>query len=212
MKKGEVRDAVLDELEKLLGPMGFRVKRKNAELVRKISGGHQCVDFALYDYNPKFQFQIMVSVHFDEMRELFFKTVARDRAATANRPGWGISMRHSYFLEGLREYPYVTSTEEIQSTFNDLRPIITEKMIPFLRQCESLTDFERIINAGSDRLMQCVPPDDAYIHIMTSYLANRDRLDEVVKKWAILPDKPIIRESDRENMRELLAYMNGSPT
>jgi len=212
MNKGEVRNAILDELEKLLGPMGFRVKRTNAELVRKISGGYQCVDFALFDYNPNFQFSIMVSLHFDELRELFFKTVARDRPLTSNRRGWGISMCRSNFFTGLPSDRSVTSTEDIQRTFNELRPNIDEKLIPFLRQCESLADFERMINAGSHRYIQSGPPNDAYFHIMAAYLANRDRFDEVVKKWEVLPDWPVIKEADRQNMRELLAYVNGSPT
>lgn len=210
MNKGEVRNAILDELENLLGPMGFRVRRTNADLVRKISGGYQCVDFALADYNPNFQFSIMVSLHFDEMRELFFKTVARDSPLTPDRAGWGISMCRSNFFAGLPSYRSVTSTEDIQRTFNDLRPNINEKLIPFLRQCESLADFERMINAGSDCNMQSGPPNGAYFHIMAAYLANRDRFDEVVKKWEILPDWPVIEESDRENMRELLAYMRAS--
>jgi len=212
MKKGEVRDAILDELEKLLGPMGFRIQRTNAELIRKISGGHQCVKFALADYNPDFQFSIMVSVRFDEMRELFFNTVARDWALTPKRPRWGISICCSNFFAGLPDYLDVTSTEDIQRTFNELRPNINEKLIPFLRQCESLADFERMINAGSHRYIQSGPPNDAYFHIMAAYLANRDRFDEVVKKWEVLPDWPVIKESDRQIMRELLAYMNGSPT
>jgi hypothetical protein len=54
----------------------------------------------------------MVSVRFDEMRELFYKTVARDRPPTPNRARWGIDMRRSYFFEGLPESPSVTSPED----------------------------------------------------------------------------------------------------
>ena len=76
-------------------------------------------------------------------------------------------------------------------------------MIPFFQQCESLADFERMINTGSERYMESTAANDGYFHIMASYLASRDRFDEVVKKWAIL--------SDTRDMRELLAYLNGSP-
>ena len=45
MNKGGVRDAILDELEKQLGPIGFRIKRKTSELMRETSSGSQRINF-----------------------------------------------------------------------------------------------------------------------------------------------------------------------
>ena len=207
MKKGEARDAILEELEKLLGPMGFRVKRKSAELIRKTPGGRQRIVFTLHDFNPVFAFSLLPSIQFDEMDELYFNAIAQERP---EGPYWDIGISRSYLFEGVPEKFKVESVEQIERAISELRPSILGRMIPFFQQWESLAAFESIINSGTDRCTTLHAPSNAFVYIMASYLANRERLDEMLSKWVPLPDIGVVDESDREHMRRLVAFVHAS--
>lgn len=209
MHKGEVRKAILDELEKLLGPIGFRITPKTSELIRETSSGRQRIIFSLYDFNPNFYFSLMQSVQFDEMGELFHTAVSHEWTDDRPRPLWRIGISHDYFFNGLPDQFKVSSVEDIKNAVNVLRPGIVGKMIPFFEQCESLGAFENILNE-SDGLLGATAPYDAFFHIMSSYLANRERLDGVLSKWFPLPDDPSIEDSHRENMTKLVDYIHAS--
>lgn len=209
MLKGEVREAILDELEKLLGPIGFRIKRKTSELIRKTSSGRQQINFSLYDYNPKFVFSLLPSIQFDEIGELYSKAVEYDLSEVPAGPRWGIDIRRGYFFDGLPDEFEVRSVEEIKNAINVLRPGIVGKMIPFFEKCESLRAFESIMNE-SGSCLRTRPPYDSFLYIMASSLVNRERLDEVLSKWVPLPDFPVIKDSHRENLRRLVAYVQAS--
>lgn len=209
MLKGEVRNAILDELEKLLGPVGFRIKRKTSELIRKTSSGSQQITFTLHDFNPTFVFSLLPSIRFDEIGEMYSKAVEYDLTDVPVGPRWGMGIHSEYFFDGVPDRFRVTSVEEIKAAVDVLRPGIVGTMIPFFEQCESLKVFETVINE-SDLCLRARAPYNSFFYIMASYLANQERLDEVLSKWVPLPDLPVINDTDRENLRRLVAYVRAS--
>src|SRR5437867_3614933 len=70
MKKTEVRDVIYGTLQPVLAPSNFRLKKSQPAFVRDIACGTQRLGVPLWDYNPRFDFSLNMTMRIDAAEEI----------------------------------------------------------------------------------------------------------------------------------------------
>jgi hypothetical protein len=177
MKKGEVRNAIFENLLEILGPIGFKSKKKGHLLERIFGGGRQTVTFALYDYNPEFVFSFLFSVRLDAIQDItneFSGVLTQD---------FGISFSSNtgmeYFIPGSKGRYEIMSMDDIAGQFALLKPVFEEKIIPFFLTCITVEDMEKRVNSENN-FIYALPDFAASTGIAAAFLVRPESFEQVV--------------------------------
>lgn len=206
MKKSEVMAKVLDGISALLLDKGFRLRKKDQSIIRKINGVTQKIEIPMWDYWPLYySFTLLVSVR-DEVAAAifnhFFDIPPEFCAETDSAIG-----NLKYFLDGEgREYK-VTTMDEVSKAISDLTPIVLEKILPFFERCTSIHGIDAALNTDSHKFAITNPLSvaDAAKALIAARLAANPKFANLANQYEVA-----IRGLNDDNqcrMNKLLAFL-----
>src|SRR5215831_18898787 len=152
MKKGEVRTKIYECLEPVLTPGEFRLKKSHEGFVKRITGGTQTLGVPLWDYNPRFDFSLTMSIRLDAVEEI------------TNRFSGSLPKYHSMTqtvltqLEhlGLSRCRWQAKTEnELEQTLSEVGSVVRESILPFFQRYQDLPAIAAAANPETNPL---IPP------------------------------------------------------
>jgi hypothetical protein len=135
MKKQEVLNLIYAALTPVLSAKGFRLRKSEQGFFRPLRGGWQNVGIPLWDYKPKFEFSLVMSIRIDEVQNIFnqFGVLPRYHAITTTQD---FLLEHFIPKEHTR---FKASNEnELQIAISRLLPILQDQVIPFLDEHQDL--------------------------------------------------------------------------
>jgi hypothetical protein len=179
MKKGEVRNAIFENLLNILGPIGFKSKKKGYLLERIFEGGCQAIIFSLADYNPTFVFTFLLSVRLDAIQDITNEFNGTPPAEFGSSVSSSTSME--YFIPESKGRFEIMSMDDIAGQFALLKPVFEEKVIPFFLSCITVEDMEKRVNSESD-FIYALPKFAAFTGIAAAFLVRPESFEQVVEQ------------------------------
>jgi hypothetical protein len=193
MKKTEVRELIYEALTPVVSAKGFRLKKSDGEswFVRSISKGSQRIGVPLYDFKPRFDFSLVMTVRLEEVESIFsqFNEAPPKYHAMANTQVYQIER----FIPQKRVRFQVHSPEDVQSAMAQLIPVIEDEIIPFLDAHQDLKSVGDSMNLsktpkGINGVIHALRP------IIVARLLHRSDFDSIVVGYSRL----LGRFSERE--------------
>jgi hypothetical protein len=180
MTKQEVRDAFLEELAPLLP--GFRPRKKDGSLVRKIPGGAQVVGLAIADYNPEFLVSLVFTTRLEQAEAItnaVLQTPERYRSTTVTT---ATVLAHFFPDEAKKEFK-VTGPGDVAAAVRELDPHLRGRIVPFLDAHQDAKALEAILNSDEGRSFDRTnPPYREMASLVLAHLAGSPRYPELAAK------------------------------
>ena len=137
MKKKEVRDLIYSLITPLVIEKGFRFKKAGEGILsRSIPGGNQCIGVPFVDYNPQFKFSLFVTIRLNEVEEIANKFNAAPSKYHSETITFTAQLER--FMPGKDTHFMVTTEEDIKAAIASLKPVVQERIVPFLNETQSL--------------------------------------------------------------------------
>ena len=181
MKKNEVQLAMLAGIGSMLVEEGFKLKKTDKCLVRKINGGRQMVSVPVKDYNPEFIVTIKASVRFDAVQELVCRSEGREPLTYTDTTL--TSLEYFYPEQRIEKRFPVCSSEDISRLLDELRPVITTQLLPLFEEWKNLEAVEKVLNWSTEPYQHAGYPARGSVGVAAAYLADPERFEQVVKKY-----------------------------
>jgi hypothetical protein len=145
MKKGEVRNLIYSLITPLVAEKGFQFKKAGEGiLIRNIPGGNQRIGVPLVDYNPQFKFSLIITIRLDAVEEIANKfNVAPPKYHSETTT---FTAQLERFMPGKNTQFMVATEEDIKAAIVSLKPVIQERIIPFLDENQSLQTLAKTID------------------------------------------------------------------
>jgi hypothetical protein len=135
MKKGDVRVIIYETLAPVLAPFNFRLKKTQAEFQRKIEDGTQRLGVPLWDYNPRFEFSLVMTIRIDAVEDI------------TNRFSGSPPKYHSGTLTVITQLEHLgvntcrwraENENELRSRLVETVEIVRDRVIPFFERYQKL--------------------------------------------------------------------------
>lgn len=145
MKKGEVRKLIYSLIKPLIEDRGFRSNKGDfGGFVRAIPGGSQYLGVPLVDHNPTFKFSLIVAIRLEAVEEIANKFNA---APPKYHPDTHtFSSRLERFMPGQDTQFVVVTEEDIKAVVARLKPVVLDRIIPFLDETQNLQGIAKAMN------------------------------------------------------------------
>jgi len=178
---GEAREQIYRALGQMLSGTDFRLKRSEEGYVRAIRGCRQDIGVPFYDYNPRFEFSLVMGVRLDEVEKITFMFSG---APVQCRSG-GVStiIRLEYFAPEVPDRFTVWSEKDIEQAANVLAPIVRERIVPFLDQHRDVQSLDKALHHGAQQLDTSHHPYRGMSGITIARLAGNPEFDTLVAKY-----------------------------
>jgi hypothetical protein len=202
MTRREVFELIYRALGETLSNTNFRLERSEERYVRNIVGGWQVIGVPFYDYNPRFEFSLVMAIRLDEVQKItcmFSGSPPEYRAETVSA-----IIQIEYFAEVPNTF-IVWSEEDIDKAAAVLSPIVREKIVPFMDTHRDVRALDEALHRGSKQLDSSFHPYRGMSGITIAKLAGNPEFDFLVEKYlAEMACKP---EEDREKFVRLVEYL-----
>lgn len=145
MKKSEVRNIIYETLKPVLAPSDFRLKKSQEGFVRQIGGGTQTLGVPLWDYNPRFEFSLTMTIRFDAVQEI-------TNHFTGSPPKYH-SMTTTVITQlehlGLSGHWRAETESELKLKLSEVSNIVRDAIIPFFLRYQDLLSVAAAANPES---------------------------------------------------------------
>ena len=207
MKEAEVRRQIYALLKPVFSDYGFRLKRKDEEgFVRSTPWGRQAVGIPLWDYNPAFEFSLVISIRIDAVEAIIHQF--------SGSPAKYHDMSFTYigklddFLTAEQSRVTVTTEDDIRVAVSRLDPIVRERIIPFLDKHQDVKSLDSVMNQNGvpDRLNNIW---DAIYPIVVARQAGNSRFVNLVEEYRRRVE--VFPPPEREKFDQMAAYLVNCP-
>lgn len=172
---------MLGGLASMLSEHGFKLKKTDKCLMRKIAGGWQMINVPVKDYNPEFIVTVKASVRFDAVQELVCRSEGREPLSYTHTTL--TSLEYFYPEKRIEKRFPVRSSEDIADLLAELRPVIMTQLLPLLDDWTSLEKVEQVLNWSTDTYWHLDYPARGAAGLAAAHLVNPERFEEAVKKY-----------------------------
>lgn len=203
----EVRRQIVDALNPVLNPAGFRFKKKSEAFVRKLEGderGRQEFGIPLFEYHPLYKFSFVLCIRLDAVQEIV------NRFAGVLAEDYGDTMTSCTQLEyfDLPEHEYqVHSEAELAAVMPGICAMVREKVIPFFDQYRGVTSLNGAMNPeGAERgnpplwsrafFGTIDLPYNSMVALTVAYLAKDSRLKDLIAAYQIPGNPKVVQLVD----------------
>lgn len=203
MKRREAQELIYQRLGDLLAGTDFHFKRNAEGYVRSIPRGRQEIGVAFYDYSPRFEFSIVVTVRLDKVEDItweFGGTAPEDRSETET-----VIIRIEYFAPELPSRFEVYSEEHIELAARVLNPIVRGKIIPFLDKHQDVQSLDNALHRSTVPLDTSMHPYRGICGITIAKLAENPDFNLLVEKY--LAEMHNLPANDRAKFIRLVDYL-----
>jgi hypothetical protein len=179
--KREARELVYRAVGNMLASTDFRLERSNEGYVRTISEGKQKIGVPFYDFSPRFEFSLVMSMRLDEVEDItwrFAGTVPEDRSETVTA-----IVQIAYFAPEIPKRFGVWSERDIDGAASILAPIVRERVIPFFDGCKDTQSLDRVLHHSARQLDTSYHPYRGMSAITVARLAGNPEFDILVSKY-----------------------------
>jgi hypothetical protein len=220
--KSEVQGLIVEGLNPVVNPAGFRFRKKTENYVRPIAGGRQELGLALWDYNPQFKFSLTLCVRLDAVQDI------------VNQFSGSPPQYHKITLTSLTQLEYLglpaeagrvayqaSSEPELAAVLPGVAAMVRERVVPFFEEYQDVAALNRGLNPdGAERLTQLQwppdrrefdasnPPYRAMAAVTVARLAGDPRWQELVAAYRAQSAR--LAEDDRRKFERLVAFLAGS--
>jgi hypothetical protein len=222
MKKREVEEAILQELDSTLAKAGFSLRKRYSSFVRRFPGGQHEIIVAVEDQRTFFRFSFGIRIRFDEVEKIFhiFSEWATDlqcRSCTAGGQLDYFMTITDHFVDtpalaGIWKSIQVNSTSQIADAFAIIGPVIKAKIIPFFDAHKDLVSVDQLLNPISqgaaifDTAQVTRVPVHAMHALIVADLAGNKRFDGILRKWR--KEMRGCNKMDAEKFDKLVDYLS----
>jgi len=179
MKTQEMKNLILQALSEILCDTDFCLKKSDDAFIRKIPDGRQTLGMGFWNFNPKFQFQLMMCIRLEAAEEMYH------RFSRAAPKYYSLSdttiTRLEYFTGGPHKYT-VTTAEDVASVVGSLAGVIRGKVIPFFNEHQDVKALDRAVNNQEPGIDITQSPGGPMHAIILAYLAENADFDKIVAK------------------------------
>jgi hypothetical protein len=199
MKKREVIESIYTLISPLLESKGFRLKKGiDGGFFRFFPGGYQCIGVSLVDLEPDFDFSLVLSIRLDVVEDIankFNAAPAKYHARTATFA----TFQERFLPKG--ETKFTVSTEaEIGSAIAQLKPVIEERIIPFLDQTQNL---ETVAEAMMlTEIPKILPGGPNLRALAVAWMIQHPKFERIASTY-----KERIRQYPKKSQEELDAFI-----
>lgn len=191
----EVVQRIINGLDSVLSPAGFNFEKESEGFVRTIEGGWQKLSLPIWNYRPAFEFSFTLDVRLEEAEVIsnrFLDVDPRyfDETLTALVQLEFLDWPTDEFGESRHR---VTSRRELTSTLKAIRPLVSERVVPFFDEYRDAESLNRGLNPeyAKNRPQPVenytdfggMMPSRAFSAIAVAYLASDPRLPELVQLY-----------------------------
>lgn len=171
-----IRQVIYDWLSQVTASEGFQLRKKKEEVFRTIPGGGQSIGVALYSI-PQYKFGLVIHTGLDEVEELMhrFSGIGPEYYSSAGTVC--INMNKFCFWDHM----YVTNEQELDKALKQLKPVVLEKIIPFLDTHQDAVALDQIFNHS--QLCHTMQPYRGMAALIVAKMVNNPEFDELVEKY-----------------------------
>jgi len=202
---------------------GFRLKKSQEGFIRRIEGGTQTLGVALWDYSPKFEFSLTMTMRLDaveELTNLFSGSTPKYHRITQT------TLTQLEHLDAPRCRWKAETKGELESELAMVNGIVQHRVLPFFHQHR---DLMTIAVAANPEVAPLVPPTPngmatgmglladrvlfssgihpyrAMSNITLAHLARLHHFDALIQRYRkeLMP----IQENQREKFEQLVRFL-----
>ena len=170
-----LRLVLIEELGKALTPTGFRYQKTTGEFARRIPAGKQAVYAEGTTHGGQYVFDPAVFIRLDAVEALVYPDKPKERR---QMPTIVTNLEH-FGLHGERPFGVhwrIVSREDVLSAVATLRPVLEEKVLPFLDRHRDVVSLDQALhptNTASDGAATPGAPRRGGLHAALARLAPR---------------------------------------
>jgi hypothetical protein len=196
MKKSEIRKLIYQTLSPAFVAGGFRLKTSAEGFVRKIAGGTQSLTIPLWDYMPRYDFSMVMTIRLDAVEDI---TNRFNAAQPKYHPQTQTILTQLEHLGARRRWQVVTESE-LSEALAEAETIVREKIIPFFDRYQDLSSIAVAANLAvapaavdpaqsggslADRALfsSAMHPARAMSAMTLAYLARLENFDELARRY-----------------------------
>jgi hypothetical protein len=202
MTKRDARNCIYTELGNVLSRTDFQLKRSEEGFVRRIRGGRQRIGVALYAYNRRFEFSIVISIRLDAVQNI---SNMFSGAPPEYHSETGTAIVQIEYFADVPTLFHVTNEEEIRNAVAQLAPIVREKIVPFLDEHQDVASLDRALNRGAKSVDTSHHPYRGMYGIVVAKLAGNPDFDAIVERY--LAEMSSMPAQDRDKFIRLVEYL-----
>ena len=149
MTKKQVQNLIYSCLTPVLSEEAFRLQKSEGGFVRPIAAGRQYVGVPLWDYNPVFEFSLVMGVRIEKVEDIvnrFSGSPAKYQSGTETA-----TFQLDRFMRKETTTFRATSESELQTALSQLLPVIKNQIIPFLDEHQDLLSLAEEMNLNEIR-------------------------------------------------------------
>ena len=206
MKRREARDLIYKAVGDILAGTDFHFKKGAEGYLRAIPRGRQVIGVPFYDYHPRFEFSLVMTIRLDDAEDItwtFCGVAPEDRSHTET-----VAIRLEYFAPDFADRFTVFAENDIQNAAAALAPILRERIVPFLDAHQDVRSLDRAWHYSTKQLSASFHPYRGMHSITVAKLAGNPDFDVLVERY--LAEMALIPASDRRKFLRLVEYLRSS--
>ena len=206
MKKGEAQDLIHSMLKPLVADRGFRFKRGiDGGFFRSIPTGNQHVGVSLVDYGATFKFSLVVGIRLDEVENIVNKFNVAPPKYHLLTETFGARLDR-FMREGEESQFVVVEEADIRETFVRLKPIIRERILPFLDAAQDIHTVAKAMNLTD--VPKILPGAPNMSAIAIARLIQHPEFETIAATYQQRSSE--FRKSTQENLQNFIEYLRGT--
>jgi hypothetical protein len=179
MQKREMANLIFEMLGNILVGTEFRLKKSEEGFIRRIAGGKQMLGLPLWDYNPEFEFSLVMTIRLEAAEEIFHRF-------SGSPPKYhSMSVTTITRLEHFTGVPSkfkVRTREDVESAGVALSGVIRDKIIPFFDDHQDVDALDRAVNRQHPGIDITLNPSGAMHSVILAHLASNNDFDRIVSE------------------------------
>lgn len=164
-------------LDRVLHANGFTRIGGGDYFVRSLAGGRQAIGMAVWDYNPRVEIALTVSVRLEAVERVFHLFSGAD-PDYHNLSSTIVTPFH-YFARGPSRVT-AERIEDLHAVFDAWEVVLHAEVLPYLDRATDVGSLDTLVNVTNDVLDIANPPYSFMHHLIIAKLAANPAYDHLI--------------------------------